>query len=161
VLVQICLVSATILEKPELSVLRLLGLEVDATMLVPNKKWLRGLAGLPLIYVDMKFVHTIPGLSKISMTEHWKSFKALARHFGTYVICAHAVILTPDFPEPKRGEQPHPKLEQYLREGQPGAGLFHMLGSDILEFAEVAFANLGLPGAKNPRFPHSRNGLEI
>lgn len=143
---QICMVAQRILEFPHLSVLRFLGAEVDAFMKLPNFKWLRGLAGCPLLYVDLKWAKKTPGLTAVSLTPHWKKYKVLAQQFGTYVICTHAVIMSKQDFDPE-------EVEQFRQKGQPGSGLFHFLSTEMFQKATPAIRGLKLCDFKEHEIP--------
>jgi len=70
----------------------MLGIEIDALVTLPDRKWLKWLSGLRCVYIDLKWAVKTLGLSSVSMTPYWRDIKLVCKQFGTYVIFAHAKI---------------------------------------------------------------------
>ena len=70
----------------------MLGVEIDALIILPDFKWLKWLAGLRCLYIDLKWAVKTLGLDSVSMTDYWRDIKIVCKQFQTFVLVAHAKI---------------------------------------------------------------------
>jgi len=170
VVLQICLASQKISEQQDMAVIRMLGIEIDALVVLPHLKWLKWFSGLPCIYIDLKWAVKTLELDNISMTNYWRDIKIVCKQFQTYVLVAHAKIFNQDHQPPKRG-QTDPNLATYIAEGQPGAGLFHLLSTGVMNHAHMSLSDLpsytqnsdleGFREKEIPRFSEKLGNMSI